>query len=202
MEGSLEMTKRTSSRQAPRPDLGSMLARAAATATLSFAWVLAVGAEPMSVTDFSSVEIQIIEPGDIVEALAVPRGTKVQPDARPRVRLPVYFAVNSIELEPEALQLLAKVGKALRAEVLESFNFSVEAHTDSVGDPGFNVNLSERRAEVVRAFLQERGVSKDRLKSVGRGEEDPIDTNVTIAGRQHNRRVEIINMGSESQTSR
>ena len=44
-----------------------MLARAAATATLSFAWVLAVGAEPMSVTDFSSVEIQIIEPGDIVD---------------------------------------------------------------------------------------------------------------------------------------
>ena len=195
------MTKRTSPCKALMPGLGLLgrtLARAAAIATLSFAWVLAAGAESISVTDFSSVEIQIIEPGDIVEALAVPRGTKVQPDARPRVRLPVYFAFNSTELGPEALQLLAKVVKALRGEDLESFNFSVEAHTDSVGDLRFNANLSERRAEVVRAFLQERGVSEERLKSVGRGEEDPIDTNVTVAGRQHNRRVEIINMGSES----
>ena len=47
-------------------------------------------------------------------------------------------------------------------------------------------------------FLQDRGVSEDRLKSVGRGEADPIDTNVTNKGRQRNRRVEIINMGSDS----
>jgi outer membrane protein OmpA-like peptidoglycan-associated protein len=160
--------------------------------------VMSASAELPSVTDLSTVDVEIIESGDIVEALAVPRGTKVLASARPRVRLPVYFAFNSAELKPEAVQLLHKVSKALSAADLAPYTFSVEGHTDSVGGESFNTNLSARRAEVVRAFLQEGGVSEDRLKSVGRGETDPIDTNVTDKGRMHNRRVEIVNLGSNS----
>ena len=87
---------------------------------------------------------------------------------------------------------------SLTATDLESFKFSVEGHTDSVGGESFNANLSTRRAEVVRDFLAEHGVAKERLKSIGRGETDPVDTNVTDIGRQHNRRVEIINLGTEA----
>lgn len=160
--------------------------------------VSTAGAEDAAVTDFSSVALDIIESGDIVEALAVPRGTKVRPGARPRVRLPVYFEFNSAELKPEALQLLRKVGKALSATDLETFRFAVEGHTDSVGDEGFNAELSKRRADVVRDFLEQQGVEPQRLKAVGRGESDPVDSNTTDQGRQHNRRVEVINLGSES----
>ena len=165
---------------------------------LTTALALPVAAEGPSVTDLSNVEVSVIESGDIVEALAVPRGTKVRANARPRVRLPVYFEFNSAELRPEARQLLTKVGKALTATDLESFKFSVEGHTDSVGGESFNANLSTRRAEVVRNFLAEHGVAKERLKSIGRGETDPVDTNVIDIGRQHNRRVEIINLGTEA----
>lgn len=193
------MTKRTSPMNASNLQrAGSAIKAAGATAALAIGLVLTAGAESPSVTDLSNVSVSVIESGDIVEALAVPRGTKVRAGARPRVRLPVYFEFNSAELKPEALQLLQKVGKALSATDLASFRFSVEGHTDSVGGERFNTNLSERRAEVVRVFLQERGVSEDRLRSVGRGEADPIDTNGTDEGRQHNRRVEIINMGSTS----
>jgi outer membrane protein OmpA-like peptidoglycan-associated protein len=151
-----------------------------------------------SVTDLSSVEVGIIESGDIVEALAVPRGTKVRAGARPRVRLPVYFEFNSAELKPEARELLEKVSKALTTSDLETFNFSVEGHTDSVGGEDFNENLSERRADAVKKFLEDAGVAEGRLQAVGRGEASPVDSNNTDDGRKHNRRVEIINLGAQS----
>ena len=159
---------------------------------------MSAGADEPAVTDLSLVEADIIEAGDIVEALAVPRGTKVRASARPRVRLPVYFEFNSAELKPEAMQLLRKVGKALSATDLENFRFSVEGHTDSVGGDDFNTSLSRRRAEAVRAFLEREGVASKRMDTVGRGEAEPVDTNRTDAGRRHNRRVEIINLGAGS----
>lgn len=177
---------------------GPMLAGMGLLAALGVALVLPAGAQSPAVTDLSKVEADVIEAGDIVEALAVPRGTKVRAGSRPRVRLPVYFEFNSAELKPEARKLLRKVGKALTATDLERFRFSVEGHTDSIGGEDFNANLSQRRAEVVRSFLESEGVVGARLEIVGRGESDPVDTNRTDKGRQHNRRVEIINLGSES----
>ncbi len=70
-------------------------------------------------------------------------------------------------------------------------NFSVEGHTDSVGTKGFNQNLSERRASAVVDYLTSNNISSDRLKAVGFGETNPIDTNVSSEGRANNRRVEI-----------
>lgn len=157
-----------------------------------------VHSEPGAVTDFSTVDLEIIESGDIVEALAVPRGTRITPGNRPRVRLPVYFEFNSADLKPEAEALLVKVGKALTTSDLESFSFSVEGHTDSVGGEDYNSDLSRRRAQAVKSFLEGEGVTQDRLVSVGRGEDAPVASNATTEGRQHNRRVEIINLGAQS----
>ncbi|MCS5619633.1 MAG: OmpA family protein [Myxococcota bacterium] len=159
---------------------------------------LPVAADGPSVTDLSDVEVNVIESGDIVEALAVTRGIRVRASARPRVRLPVDFAFNSVELKPEAKALLEKVGRALTAPDLETFRFSIEGHTDSIGGEDFNTNLSKRRAEVVQDYLTNTGVDQMRLESIGLGEASPVDTNVTDEGRQHNRRVEIINLGTES----
>jgi len=69
--------------------------------------------------------------------------------------------------------------------------FTVEGHTDSQGSASSNQALSDSRANSVRDFLVERGVSPTTLSAIGYGEERPISTNDTRAGRAQNRRVEI-----------
>ncbi len=68
----------------------------------------------------------------------------------------------------------------------------IEGHTDSVGSAWSNELLSERRAESVRSYLVDRGVSANRLSASGKGQGTPVATNDTPTGRQQNRRVEVI----------
>ncbi|GAB1308046.1 OmpA family protein [Urechidicola sp. KH5] len=70
-------------------------------------------------------------------------------------------------------------------------NFNVEGHTDSTGSAGLNQKLSEGRAQAVVEYLTSNGIDAGRLTSAGYGEERPISTNDTAAGRRANRRVEI-----------
>jgi len=70
-------------------------------------------------------------------------------------------------------------------------NFSIDGHTDSQGSATLNKKLSQRRADAVKDYLIAKGLSSVRLSSYGFGEDYPIDTNKTAAGRAHNRRVEI-----------
>jgi outer membrane protein OmpA-like peptidoglycan-associated protein len=67
----------------------------------------------------------------------------------------------------------------------------VVGHTDSVGSEAYNQGLSEQRAMHVGDYLATSGVPRSRLRTEGRGEREPRDTNATEAGRQLNRRVEI-----------
>ncbi|MEX0313530.1 MAG: DUF5723 family protein [Allomuricauda sp.] len=69
--------------------------------------------------------------------------------------------------------------------------FTVEGHTDSVGSNTTNQRLSEARANSVRDFLVNEGIAENRLNAIGYGEDKPIATNNTRAGRKQNRRVEI-----------
>jgi outer membrane protein OmpA-like peptidoglycan-associated protein len=68
----------------------------------------------------------------------------------------------------------------------------IEGHTDARGADDYNVQLSERRADAVRDALVARGISADRIRTVGLGESYPIAGNDTTAGMQANRRVEIV----------
>ena len=70
-------------------------------------------------------------------------------------------------------------------------NFSIEGHTDSDGSKSMNQSLSERRANAVRDYLIANGISADRLSAAGFGEENPIASNKTRAGKKENRRVEV-----------
>ncbi|MEZ4855290.1 MAG: OmpA family protein [Gelidibacter sp.] len=70
-------------------------------------------------------------------------------------------------------------------------DFAIEGYTDSVGSAKSNQLLSERRANAVRDYLVSNGINADRLTAKGFGEENPIDTNKTAAGRKNNRRVEV-----------
>ena len=70
--------------------------------------------------------------------------------------------------------------------------FSIDGHTDSVGSKALNQNLSESRASAVMTYLIENGIDSSRLVTNGFGEDSPIDTNATRAGRKNNRRVEVV----------
>jgi OOP family OmpA-OmpF porin len=67
----------------------------------------------------------------------------------------------------------------------------IEGHTDSRGSSEYNINLSEMRAESVRSFLINSGISPQRISARGMGEDYPVATNSSASGRQQNRRVEV-----------
>jgi len=87
------------------------------------------------------------------------------------------------------------------ATVMNKYNRSeitIIGHTDSVGSNAYNQGLSEERARSVKDYLLSRGVAASRINTVGRGESEPRDTNSTEAGRQLNRRVEILIQGNQA----
>jgi outer membrane protein OmpA-like peptidoglycan-associated protein len=77
----------------------------------------------------------------------------------------------------------------------------VEGHTDSVGSDDFNQRLSEQRADAVRNYLVVQGVSSDSITGHGFGKMQPVASNDTAAGRQLNRRVELVVSGEAIGTS-
>lgn len=105
----------------------------------------------------------------------------------------VLFDTGKSNLRPPAREALAK----LSGIVLNypSLRLVIEGHTDSTGSPEFNQKLSEQRAAAVRDYLVNQGLSMDSIVTHGLGEADPVGDNKTVAGRQQNRRVEIIASG-------
>jgi len=73
----------------------------------------------------------------------------------------------------------------------------VVGHTDSKGSDSYNQGLSERRAQSAADYLQQQGITANRIRTVGRGESEPVATNDTEEGRQQNRRVEVAIFASE-----
>jgi outer membrane protein OmpA-like peptidoglycan-associated protein len=69
---------------------------------------------------------------------------------------------------------------------------AIEGYTDSMGSEEMNQSLSQRRADAVKGYLVGRGVSSTRLSASGRGENSPVADNESAAGRQQNRRVEVV----------
>ena len=67
----------------------------------------------------------------------------------------------------------------------------IEGHTDNVGDEIALINLSQQRADVVKAYLLAQGIGANVMTAVGYGSTKPFDTNDTDAGRQNNRRTEF-----------
>lgn len=102
----------------------------------------------------------------------------------------IYFATGSAKLQPDITARLAQIGKTLAGE--PNRKILVEGHTDSTGTMGFNMKLSELRAESVRAVLVAQGVAADRVETHGYGPTKPVASNKTASGRSQNRRVEIV----------
>jgi len=128
-----------------------------------------------------------------VALAALAKLTAVREDARGTVISlsgSVLFRSNESNLMPGADSRLDQVVDALNAD--GDRNVVVEGYTDSQGSDGYNLDLSRRRAEVVRDYLVRRGYDASRIRSLGIGEANPIADNATAEGRANNRRVEII----------
>lgn len=102
----------------------------------------------------------------------------------------LLFDTNSAAVRPDLRSDLQTVASSL----LKYPNSRIEVigHTDSTGSAAFNQDLSQRRASSVASVLRDGGVQGARLAAFGRGEDQPIATNLTPEGRAQNRRVEII----------
>jgi outer membrane protein OmpA-like peptidoglycan-associated protein len=101
----------------------------------------------------------------------------------------ITFAVDSSDINAGFYEILNSV--ALVLNEFEKTLVEVAGHTDSTGDAAYNQALSERRASSVATYLRAQNVMAERLMTVGAGENYPVASNDTSAGRQLNRRVEI-----------
>lgn len=102
----------------------------------------------------------------------------------------VNFKYDSAELTPPSLLILDSVAATLRDR--PSQPLEVGGHASAEGTGPYNMALSNRRAQTVRAYLVKRGVNPDMLTYRGYGETRPLVPNVTDAGRRFNRRVELM----------
>jgi outer membrane protein OmpA-like peptidoglycan-associated protein len=105
----------------------------------------------------------------------------------------VLFDTGQYSLKSGAREKLAKISGIVLA--YPTLTLGVEGHTDSVGTDQLNMLLSENRANSVRDFLVGQGIVTSSITSRGFGESQPVATNDTAAGRQQNRRVELIVAG-------
>lgn len=105
----------------------------------------------------------------------------------------VLFDTGKYTLKPNTQISLAKVATIL--QLYPGLKVQVEGYTDSVGSPAFNQTLSENRADSVKNFLVQNGVSQDNVTAMGYGATDFVAVNTSAAGRAQNRRVEMVVSG-------
>lgn len=125
-------------------------------------------------------------PGDVVKKgcpESLPKGQSLDVAG-------IEFELNKSVILEVSLPSLLKADTILRA--YPNIRVSIEGHTDNTGDPDFNKRLSLERAQAVRKWLVDRGISANRLEVRGWGQDRPATTNATEEGRARNRRMEFI----------
>jgi len=106
----------------------------------------------------------------------------------------VLFDTGQAELKPGAFSTIDRLATFMRENPERTLG--VEGYTDSVGSDAYNLSLSQRRADAVRAALLARGIDGSRITTSGMGKASPVAGNDTAPGRQRNRRVEIVISGT------
>jgi outer membrane protein OmpA-like peptidoglycan-associated protein len=134
-----------------------------------------------------SLRNQLLEQlNHILETRDTPRGLVVN-------MADVLFDFGKYDLRPEAREKLAKLSGIILAH--PGLDLAIEGHTDNVGSDEANQKLSEQRAESVRSYLVEQGLAETSVSAKGLGKTVPVADNSSPAGRQKNRRVEIVVSG-------
>ena len=133
-------------------------------------------------------------PGIVVDANgcdATPKAEAIFPDGESKVVLAgVTFEPSKVLIEGQSAAQLEQVARYLRD--WPEVTVEIRAYTDAPGAAPVNLELSQRRAEVVKAYLEAKGIEPARLKARGMGETSPIADNATAEGRAKNRRIELV----------
>lgn len=128
-----------------------------------------------------------------------PRGTKVDEKGCPIVgeKLLILRGINfefdSATIKEDSETILDEAVNTLKEN--PSIKTRIEGHTDGTGTEEYNLGLSQRRADAVRAYLISQGIAGERLSTVGKGEAYPVVSNDTREGRSKNRRIEFVVVG-------
>lgn len=140
------------------------------------------------------VELRIIETRPMQTGLVTVTAAAIQQGLAAQGKFALYglyFDTGKAELKPESAPALAEVAQVLKDN--PSLQLFVVGHTDSAGQVGANVELSERRAAAaVVALVARHGIAAKRLTAKGVGPFAPVGTNQTEDGRAKNRRVELV----------
>jgi outer membrane protein OmpA-like peptidoglycan-associated protein len=162
-------------------------------------------AEPVTVASptVSASSSRPTEPASPTPVAAVPPvavamvAPRLPPGGLAALNFTVNFASGSVDLTPQAMQVLDKMGAALGSTELAKYRFRIEGHTDTVGSPEFNRALSQRRAETVVNYISQKfGLDRTRLDPVGMGAGDPLVPTGPQVPEPRNRRVNVVNMGA------
>jgi SH3 domain-containing YSC84-like protein 1 len=102
----------------------------------------------------------------------------------------VHFASGKADITPDSETALARVAQAMKDNL--DWKIQVQGFTDSTGDKDANLKLSQDRADAVASWLADHGIDRSRLSARGYGQDKPVATNTTEAGRRKNRRVELV----------
>jgi outer membrane protein OmpA-like peptidoglycan-associated protein len=105
----------------------------------------------------------------------------------------VLFDFNKYTLRPAAREKLAKISGIILSH--PGLRLEVDGYTDSIGSEDYNLKLSENRAQGVQSYLIGEGIAPDDVTAKGFGKDSPVASNDTAAGRQKNRRVEMVVSG-------
>ena len=101
----------------------------------------------------------------------------------------IQFETGKATIKPVSFNILNDIAKVFIDN--PTYQVEVQGHTDNVGKPAFNMQLSDKRAQSVRKYLVEHGVPENQLTAKGYGDTKPIESNKTAKGRALNRRVEF-----------
>jgi type IX secretion system PorP/SprF family membrane protein len=145
----------------------------------------------VEIDSVKSVPAQVISPGDTTLTIATAKAGKLkqEPMVIEHVTLHFAFEFNSSDLDEPTETFLDQLAETLRQD--ESLQLNIEGHTDNIGTDKFNLRLSQKRAEVVKALLIKKGIAAERLHAEGKGMHEPLNQNLTDEERAKNRRVEI-----------
>jgi len=182
-----------------------LLARAALPAGIVYASVLVGEDKDVTTAFLEVVETQALESGKVSaaspaeEPAAAPAPAEAVDAAQMNAALTednkvdlhgIYFDFDSDVVKPESAPTLTQIAALLQQNT--GLRLEIVGHTDNVGQPAYNLDLSARRAaNVLAALVTSYGVAPDRLISSGAGQTEPIASNDTDDGRALNRRVEL-----------
>ena len=149
---------------------------------------------------YLDVKVAVVEPGSTAKSQLInfPEGPEYKAcqsklDSKLKDKR-ILFASNTAELQPGSHSLLNQIIILLEEEcneVVTDNGLTIAGHTDSVGDDRYNLALSQKRADAVKAYFVKADVDLGLIRSVGYGESQPVASNDTDQGRTQNRRIEF-----------